>query len=221
MEIGAGGVVETCRPRRHLVALAEVIPWDARQPFVDVSDARTISRINLSEAAAARDCSGSWGGRFVAGTFMAVEIGRFARSPAATAICRSGYVWQISAYGDMNGAGAVCFPIDPFAERVAKLVWLAAGTLSSSGYDGRIVVRVRIASTEKSCIMTMPAPRFWRELPRMGIAGHPLNDPFHGRPCHVKEAASGRGLLAREPVGKIRNAYVSHGRMVRDGGDPL
>ena len=29
------------------------------------------------------------------------------------------------------------------------------------------------------------------------------------------------GRLAREPVGRIRDAYVSHGRVVRDGGDPL
>ena len=219
--IGAGGAVWPRRARGQLVALAEVVPWDARRPFVDVSDARAVGRINLLEANAVRDRSGSWGGRFVAGPGMAFEVGRYAGSPAVTAICRDGCVWQISAYGDVNGAGAVCFPIGPFAERVAKLVRLAAGTLACSGYDGRIVVRVRIVGAEKSCIMTMPGPRFWRELPRTGAAGHPLNDPFCGRPRHVKEAIGGRSRLAQEPVGSIYGAYVSHGRIVRDGGDPL
>ena len=214
------GAVGPRRARGQLVALAEVVPWDAWRLFVDVSDACAVGRINL-EAGAARDHSGSWGGGFVAGPCMAFEVGRYAGSPAVTAVCRDGRVWQISAYGDVNGAGAVCFPIDPFAERVAKLVRLAAGTLACSGYDGRIVVRVRIVGAEKSCIMTMPRPKFWRELPRMGFAGHPLNDPFCGRPCHVKEAISGHSRLAQEPVGRIYDAYVSHGRIVRNGGDPL
>ena len=219
--IGARGAVGPRRARGQLVALAEVVPWDAPRPFVDVSDARAVGRINLLEANAARDRSGSWGGGFVAGPCMAVEVGRHARSPAVTAICRDGLVWQISAYGDENGAGAVCFPIDLFAERVAKLVRLAACTLACSGYGGRIVVRIRIVGAVKSCIMTMPGPRFWRELQRTGAAGHPLNDPFCGRPCHVKEAAGGHSRLALEPVGRIYDAYVSHGRIVRNGGDPL
>ena len=219
--IGAWGAVGPRRARGQLVALAEVVPWDARRPFVDVSSACAIGRINLSEAGAARDRSGSWGGGFVAGPGMAFEVGRYAGSPAVTAICRDGYVWQISAYGDVNGAGAVCFPIGPFAERVAKLVRLAACTLARSGYDGRIVVRVRIVDAEKSCIMTMPGPRFWRELPRTGAAGHPLNDPFCGRPRHVKEAIGEHSRLAQEPVDRIYGAYALHGRIVRDGGDPL
>lgn len=220
-EAGAGGAAGPRRARGQMVVLTEVIPWDESRLFVDVSDARAIGRINRTGAATAHDRSGLWGNGFVAGPLMAAEVGRSARSPAVTAICREGLVWQISAYSDVNGAGAVCFPIDPFAERVAKLVWLAASTLSISGYDGRIVVHIKIASANKSCIMTMPGYRFWHELPRTGAAGHPLNYPFNSRPCSVKEAAGGGGSPAGEAVGKIYDAYVRHGRVVRDGGDPL
>ena len=220
-EAGTRGAAGPRRARGQMVVLTEVIPWDASRLFVDVSDARAIGRINQTDAATAHDRSGLWGNGFVAGPLMAAEVGRSARSPAVTAICREGLVWQISAYGDVNGAGAVCFPIDPFAERTAKLVGLAASALDLAGYDGRIVVHIRIAGADKSCIMTMPGYRFWLELPRTGAAGHPLNYPFNSRPCGVKEAAGGRGNPAGEAVGKMRDAYVRHGRVVRDGGYPL